>query len=257
MSFSGLDPTGGAGIQADIETCMALGVHCAPVITTLTAQDTRNAVDAQPVDPAMIIAQTRMVLQDMPVGAFKIGLITHSEIAHALHTIFNDYPHIPVIVDPVLKAGGGHSFVENHMISSFREFLLPHTHILLPNTHEARQLAPAADTLEACANELIDQGCEHVLMTGTHANTPGIEHLLFTHHKQLEKFRCERLPGEYHGSGCTLAAAVACYRVHGLSVTPACRAAIAFTVRTLQHAQRLGMGQFIPNRAVLHKMSHT
>lgn len=251
MCFSGLDPTGGAGIQADIETCMALGAHCAPIVTALTAQDTNNAADAESVDATMLIAQARMVLEDMPVGAFKVGLITHADIATALHTLFNDYPHIPVVVDPVLSAGGGHGFTDQTVQASLREFILPHAHLLLPNTNEAKQLAPEADTLEACANELIDLGCSHVLITGTHANTQDIEHQLFGTHQKLQTFDCPRLPGEYHGSGCTLAAAAACYLVHGLDVISACREAINFTMRTLHFAQRLGMGQLIPDRATL------
>lgn len=251
MCFSGLDPTGGAGIQADIETCMALGAHCAPIITALTAQNTTNAADADAVDATMLIAQARMVLEDMSVGAFKVGLITHPDIATALHTIFSDYPHIPVVVDPVLSAGGGHDFTDQTVRDSIREFILPHAHLLLPNTNEAKQLAPEADTLDACASELIDLGCSHVLVTGTHANTQKIVHQLFGAHQKLQAFDCPRLPGEYHGSGCTLAAAVASYLVHGLDLIPACREAINYTLRTLQHAQHLGMGQLIPDRATL------
>lgn len=254
MCFSGLDPTGGAGIQADIETCMALGVHCAPIITALTAQDTTNAADSESVNPAMLIAQARMVLQDMPVNAFKVGLITHSDIALALHTLFNDYPDVPVIVDPVLSAGGGHGFTDESVQASMREFILPHAHLLVPNTNEAKRLAPEADTLEACANELIELGCRHVLITGTHANTQDIEHQLFAAHQKLQSFNCSRLPGDYHGSGCTLASAVACYIVHGLDIVSACRDAINYTLRTLKHAQRLGMGQLIPDRATLQTL---
>jgi hydroxymethylpyrimidine/phosphomethylpyrimidine kinase len=94
-------------------------------------------------------------------------------------------------------------------------------------------------------------------VTGTHANTHNIEHRLFAQHKQLQSFPCKRLAGEYHGSGCTLATAAACYLVHGLEIIPACREAIAFTLKTLKHAQRLGMGQLIPDRALLQPTTLT
>ena len=257
MCFSGLDPTGGAGIQADIETCLTLGVHCASIVTSLTVQDTSNALHSESVNPTTIIAQARAVLEDIPVNVFKVGLITSSAIIQALHTLFTDYPDIPVVVDPVLAAGGGYAFQDPQHIDHLRQFLLPHTSLLTPNTHEAKKLAFEADTLEACGYELLDLGCEHVLITGTHTDTPHIEHHLFGHNQRLQTYRCERLAGQYHGSGCTLTSAIACHLAHGLEITSACREAQAFTHRTLRHAKRVGMGQLIPHRAAQkHTDSH-
>ncbi|MEJ2754974.1 MAG: hydroxymethylpyrimidine/phosphomethylpyrimidine kinase [Gammaproteobacteria bacterium] len=252
MCFSGLDPTGGAGIQADIETCLTLGVHCTPIITALTVQDTRNASHSEAVNPNTLIAQARAVLEDIPVNVFKVGLINSHTVAQALHTLFTDYADIPVIFDPVLSAGGGHPFGNEQLIEQVRTFLLPHTHLLLPNIDEAKKLAPEADTLEACAHELMDSGCEYVLITGTHAHSTKIEHQLYGHNQLMQSFDCERLPNTYHGSGCTLASAVACHLAHGLNITQSCREAQTFTFRTLKHAKRLGMGQLIPHRAAIH-----
>ncbi|HFE37893.1 MAG TPA: hydroxymethylpyrimidine/phosphomethylpyrimidine kinase, partial [Gammaproteobacteria bacterium] len=109
MCFSGNDSTGGAGIQADIETLSGMGCHAAPVITSITVQDTRNVVGYYPLSGPMIVEQARAVLEDMPVVAFKVGMLGSVEVVEAVQVILDDYPNLPVILDPVLAAGGGAS----------------------------------------------------------------------------------------------------------------------------------------------------
>jgi len=249
MCFSGLDSTGGAGIQADIETCLSLGAHCCPIVTAITIQDTINSYEAEAVRSSSIISQARAVLQDIPVKAFKVGLVIDKDTILALHTIFSDYPKVPVIIDPVLRAGGGHELVNEELFPHMRNFLMPHAFLALPNTFEATVLTEGADSLEARGMELLSMGCSYALITGTDAATAEIEHHLFGNHQLIETFQCEPLPHQYHGSGCTLASAVACYIAHGSDIVTACRQGQAFTRKTLKTAQRLGMGQLIPNRA--------
>lgn len=110
MCFSGLDPTGGAGIQADIETLFSVGCHAVPVATALTAQNTQNALSIISTNAALIIHQARAVLEDMPVQCFKIGLVSTIETVEVIHTILKDYEYIPVVLDPVVAAGGGYQF---------------------------------------------------------------------------------------------------------------------------------------------------
>jgi len=151
LCFSGHDPTGGAGIQADIEAITSMGCHPATIITALTVQSTSAFMRYECSDPLLLVEQARAVLEDMPVQAFKLGMLGSVATVEAIHGVLIDYPDIPVVYDPVLSAGAGGELTEDGSIDSIRELLLPQTSILTPNSLEARALAPEADTLAACA----------------------------------------------------------------------------------------------------------
>ncbi len=248
MVFSGNDPSGGAGIQADIEALMSHGCHTAPVVTTLTIQDTQNVVGYTPLDGELIMEQARTVLEDMPVAAFKLGLLTSSEAVQAIHAVLEDYPDIPVIMDPVLASGNGHMLADDDVVESMNELLLPQVTVLTPNSMEARLLAPQADTLDACAMALLERGVEFVLITGSHENTPEVKNTLYANNRILDTFNWERLEGSFHGSGCTLAASIAGLLAQGLEPFSAVHEAQEYTWQSLSEAYRIGMGQQIPNR---------
>lgn len=248
MTFSGLDATGGAGSQADIEALLSTGCHCCPVITALTVQDSCDVKGFSPVVSSLLIEQARAVLEDMPIAAFKIGMIGSVENVEAIHSILTDYPDVPVVLDPVTLAGGGASLSSEAIIEAIVSLLLPQTTLITPNSLEAKTFAPAADNLEACAHELMDMGCEYVLITGSHERTHSVQNRLWGNQHFIADFTCERLPGTFHGSGCTLAAATAGFLAQGFDMTTAVRSAQSYTFNTLKHARRLGMGQLIPQR---------
>lgn len=248
MVFSGLDPTGGAGVQADIEALASHGCHTCPVITTLTAQDTTDVKGIMPVEAELLIQQARAALDDIPVAAFKIGLIGSVENAQAIHTLIEDYPNVPVILDPVLSSGGGTSLADEALCDAIINLLLPLTTLITPNSLEARRLAHGADTLTACAMALLDRGCEFALITGTHEKDDQVINRLYGNHRQLETFKWPRLPGSYHGSGCTLASSVAGLLAQGMEPFSAVHEAQEYTWESLKQGYRIGMGQAIPNR---------
>ncbi|HHL45982.1 MAG TPA: hydroxymethylpyrimidine/phosphomethylpyrimidine kinase, partial [Gammaproteobacteria bacterium] len=192
MAFSGNDPTGGAGILADSEAVASMGCRLAPVITTLTVQDTINVISCLPVESALVVEQARAVLEDMPIRAFKLGMLGSVENVEVVHTLLRDYPDIPVVLDPVLIAGGGAPLANEELQQAMISLLFPLTTLLTPNSHEARLLAPEADSLDACAHELEGYGCEFVLMTGTHESTPMVENILYTNRRRLDSWRWER-----------------------------------------------------------------
>jgi len=256
MTLAGNDPSGGAGIAADIETLISLGCHPAPVITALTVQDTHNVQALLPVDPDRVYAQGQVVLEDMPVAAFKVGVIGSADNAAALYRLFAAWPNIPVILDPVLAAGGGTELASTALIEALQTLLLPLTTVLTPNSVEARRLAPEADTLEACAMALLARGCRYVLITGGHESEPPTEviNTLYGNNRLLETWRWPRLPHEYHGSGCTLASAIAALLAQGHhpyleeSICSAIHGAQQYAWRALQAGYRAGGGQWLPNR---------
>lgn len=248
LVFAGSDPSGGAGIQADIETIASLGCRAAPVITAVTVQDTAGVKQFTAVDPDLVIAQARAVLADMPVAAFKVGMIGSAVNASAIASIVQDYLDIPLVVDPVLASGRGDALADDALADALITLLFPQATLITPNSVEARRLASAGDTLDACAQELLATGCEFVLITGTHENTPAVENRLYGNLRLLESFTWERLPGSFHGSGCTLASACAATLAHGFEMVNAVHEAQEFTWNTLKHALRLGMGQALPDR---------
>jgi hydroxymethylpyrimidine/phosphomethylpyrimidine kinase len=249
LCFSGLDPSGGAGLQADIEALQSIGAHAAVVATTLTAQDTINVKDIFCVPPTLIIEQARMVLEDMTVKAFKIGLIGSIHQAEAIHTIIKEHPEIPVIFDPIIRAGGGAVLAESDLIAAIENLILPYSYVCTPNTQEAKRLAPEADSLDACAHQIMASGAYAVLLTGTHdTTTEEVVNRLWAEEKLLLTCQWPRLPESYHGSGCTLASVLAGYIAHGVDLVTAARQAQEFTYQTLQSARRMGKGQLIPHR---------
>jgi len=248
MILSGLDPTGGAGLQADIESLVSMGCHPAPVATAIVVQDTHDVARVDPLPEDLILEQARAVIEDMQVAAVKFGLLPSREAVEAAHTILTQLGDIPVVLDPVLNSGGGTPLVEEEVVDSMISLLFPRTTVVTPNTREAHKLAREADTLSAAAQELLSYGCDFVLLTGTHDNTPEVINTLYTDMRRVESFYWERLPDEFHGSGCTLASAIAGLLAQGSEVHSAVREAQAYAWTSLRHSRALGRGQRIPDR---------
>ena len=255
LTFAGSDPTTGAGLQADVLTLASLGCHPLSVVTAITVQDTVGVEDFLPLDPIWIADQARAVLEDMPVAAFKLGMLGSVEIAAAIAEIVSDYPDIPLILDPVLASGRGDDLATEELISAIKDLLLPQTTIITPNSVEARRLAldETEDeeedlALDECAERLLDLGCEYVLITGAHEQGALVTNTLYGHSEHIQALSWERLPGSYHGSGCTLASAIAALLSQGMAVDEAVKAAQEFTYEALRSGYRPGMGQHIPDR---------
>ncbi len=247
LSFSGHDPSGGAGVQADIETLISHRCHAVSVITALTEQDTRNVKKLIPQNPEAIVSQANTLLADLSIKAIKIGLIGHHETAAAIHTILKQHPQIPVVLDPVLAAGGGAELSNDRLIAVMVDLLLPCTTVLTPNSVEARKLAGLIG-LDDCGLALLDKGCATVLITGSHEATPSVSNRLYHDHRHWETYTWDRLPFSYHGSGCTLASAIAALIAQGLAPLQAISEAQEYTWNALNAAYQPGAGQHIPNR---------
>jgi len=248
VSFSAHDATGGAGITADIEAISSQGCHACTIVTCLTVQDSVDVSAVIPVDEEIVIESARAVLEDMPVTAFKLGLLGSVEVVEAIHSILFDYQHIPVIFDPVLASGAGTEFANVEIIDAIKTLLLPETDVLTPNLSEAAALMPEADSVSAMASGLIDYGCEHVLLTGAHSDSEKVINRLFHNHREIDNYEWPRLAQTYQGSGSTLAATLSALMALGLDPLSASREAQSFTWQSLKYAHRLGMGRYIPNR---------
>jgi len=254
LSFSANDSSGGAGIQADTLTLASMGCHPLSVITAVTVQDTVGVDDVMALDPGWVADQARAVLEDMPVHVFKIGMLGSVEIIAAIAEIVSDYPDIPIVLDPVFSSGRGDELASEDMISAMCELLLPQTTIITPNSMEARRLAQdeAEDfdelDLGQCGGRILHMGCEYVLITGAHENTHQVTNTLYTASGIVRSDVWQRLTGSYHGSGCTLASAIAATLANGLPVSDGVYEAQEYTWQTLKAGFHLGMGQYLPDR---------
>ncbi|HLO62218.1 MAG TPA: hydroxymethylpyrimidine/phosphomethylpyrimidine kinase [Azonexus sp.] len=253
LVFAASDPSSGAGIQADLLTLASLGCHPLTALTAVTVQDTVGVQSVQPLAAELVEQQARTLLEDMPVAAFKIGVLGSVENVLAVAEIVSDYPEIPLILDPVLASGRGDELSGEEIISAIREMLLPQTTLITPNTPEARRLTESDEdesepSADVCARRLIEMGAQYVLITGTHENTPQVVNTLYGADGVIRHDHWERLAGSYHGSGCTLASAITGCIAGGASVEDAVRDAQDYTWQTLKNGFRAGMGQFIPDR---------
>lgn len=255
LCLSGHDPSGGAGIQADIEVLISHKCHAASVITTLTEQDTHNIKKILPQQVDDFTAQVRTVLADLPVKVIKIGLIGDYRIVLAIHALLKEYPHIPVVLDPILAAGGGALLADQQLCAAIVEHLLPQTYIATPNSLEARRLAQLED-LNASGLALLAHGCQNVLITGAHEDSQVVHNQLFQKDQPEQTFTWNRLPGHYHGSGCTLATSIAALIAHGLDIFVAVNEAQEYTWNALNTAYQTGAGQLIPNRLFWVESEH-
>jgi len=247
LTFAASDPTGGAGLQADVLTIAAMGCHPLSVLTGFTAQDTRGVHAMHALDSRHVTEQARTLLADVRVDAFKLGVLGSAANAAAVAAVLADFPDVPVVCDPVLASGRGDPLADEAAIAALRERILPQSTVVTPNGIEARRLAGEAD-LAACARRLLSMGCEYVLVTGGHEDSREVINTLYDGGGTVREDRWPRLPHAYHGSGCTLASALSAALASGASVPEAARDAQEFTWQSLSAAFAAGAGQLIPNR---------
>jgi hydroxymethylpyrimidine/phosphomethylpyrimidine kinase len=240
LTFAASDPTGGAGLQADVLTLAALGCHPLSVATAVTVQDTHGVARVAALEAQLVAEQAARLLAELAVAAFKIGVVASAANAQAIAAVLAAHPRVPVVLDPVLASGRGDALADAATRDALREALVPRATVLTPNTLEARALGGVA----AC----LARGCRYVLVTGTHAETPEVVNTLHSAQGVEREDRWPRLPGSYHGSGCTLAAAIAARLAHGDPVPAAVRAAQDYTWRALERGFRPAGGQYLPVR---------
>jgi hydroxymethylpyrimidine/phosphomethylpyrimidine kinase len=260
LTFAATDPSSGAGLQADILALASIGCHPLSVVTGVTVQDTVGVESVMALDADWVNDQARIILEDVQIAAFKLGLLGSVENIAVIAEIVADYPDVPLIIDPILTSGRGDELAGEEMQAAMCELLFPQATLITPNSLEARRLAFYQDSdeiqhtsLDESAIRLLEMGAEYVLITGTHERTNDVVNSLFGSNSSgasglIKAYHWERLVGSYHGSGCTLTSAIAACLAHGLSMEEAIQEAQEYTWQTLKNGFRPGMGQLIPDR---------
>ena len=249
LVFAGLDPSGGAGIQADIQAIGAAGVHPLPLVTALTVQDNQHVHAVHPVDPAILREQVRVLVgQGTRIDAVKIGIVGSAAnaqaIAEALDLLRERAPDLPVVLDPVLASGHGDLLTKGDAVlalAPLRRFAT----LVTPNLPEARALC-GTDDVDLQARQLMNDS-PNVLIKGGHGAGDTVVNRWFCG-QHRRSWSWARLPGDYHGSGCTLASAIAARLAQRLPMEDAIDAAQQYTQRSLEHAFAIAEGQRIPDR---------
>lgn len=250
LVLAGLDPSGGAGLAADISAINAQGAHALPVLTVLTVQDNNRVHAVTPLPAAQVLAQARALLAAIPIHAIKCGIIGSLENAQAIAALIREVrrqqPDLPFVLDPVLASGHGDKLAADDPCAIVYT-LLPLASIILPNLPEAARLCPQAQNAEQQAVQLQTMGCPQVLLKGGHGNGKEVINTWY-HPAGEESWEWPRLAGEFHGSGCTLAASLAAQLALGHSMRNALAAAQEYTQRSLARAYAIAPGQLMPGR---------
>lgn len=244
LVIAGSDSSGGAGIQADIKTITALGGYATTAITALTAQNTKGVREVLPVAPVFIEAQMTAVLEDIGADAIKTGMLATKGVVLAVAANIPD--NLPLVVDPVMVATSGEGLLERGAISALKEKLIPKATILTPNIPEAEiltgQKIETEEDMKAAGEALIGAGAKAVLIKGGHQDGDEILDLLVTSKGAFE-FRHKRIKStNTHGTGCTLASAIALGLASGLDIKKAVEMGIDYVLQAIANAPDFGAG---------------
>jgi len=250
LVFAGLDPSGGAGIQADIQAISDAGAHPLPIITALTVQDNQRVHAVHPIATSILVDQVNaLIARGTTIDAIKIGivgsLVNAEAIADAITTLRKSNPTLPVVLDPVLASGHGDVLTKGDAVQALAPLRRLAT-MIVPNLPEARTLCDGEDQLALQAQRLLLESL-HVMIKGGHGEGDEIINTWF-HENRKREWRWPRLSGDYHGSGCTLASAIASRLAQGISMEVALDAAQNYTQHSLANAYAIAAGQQIPNR---------
>ena len=250
LVIGGNDPLGGAGLCADIQALARLGCHAAPIITAVTCQTTCGVRGFSAVTPDLVGEQIACVLEELPVASVKTGMLASPAVVASTVAALSRYPDIPLVVDPVLASNRGDALSEHSLIDALANQLAPRARVLTPNLPELQALiANRGRGAMNAATLSTDIGVD-LLVTGSHDTTTEkvVNRLYRSDEQPVVDWQWERLPGEYHGSGCTLASALAAGLAHGLDLVDAATQAQDFTWQALSQSHVSGQCQHIPNR---------
>ncbi|RJF99576.1 bifunctional hydroxymethylpyrimidine kinase/phosphomethylpyrimidine kinase [Noviherbaspirillum saxi] len=250
LVFAGSDPSSGAGVQADIQAIAALGAHPLSVITALTVQDNDRVYQVQAVSAQLVQRQAQVLIEKIDVAAVKIGIVGNranaEAIAETIKLLRERKPDLHVVLDPVLASGHGDTLSQDNPLQAMA-MLLPLATIITPNLPEAEVLCGGERRIEAQADKLLFQ-CPNVLIKGGHGQEPDVVNRWYSHGGQ-HTWTWPRLNGHFHGSGCTLASAIAALLALGKPMSEALESAQAYCQHALISSYAIADGQRIPDRS--------
>lgn len=253
LVFSGVDPSGGAGMQADIQAIAALGAHPLSVVTALTVQDNDHVFAVHPVSALLLRQQAQALINKIEIAAIKIGIIANRANAEVIAAIVQELrqrrPDLPVVFDPVLASGHGDALAVDDALQILAPLIGMAT-LITPNLPEAAALCGGDRRAETQAENLLGRGCRHVLIKGGHGSENGKVVNQWFARDQSRSWSWPRLKGTFHGSGCTLASAIAALLASGKTMEQAIDLGQSYCQKALERSYAIAQGQRIPDRIV-------
>jgi hydroxymethylpyrimidine/phosphomethylpyrimidine kinase len=248
LTIAGTDPSGGAGIQADLKTFAALGCYGMSVITALVAQNTRGVRAIHSVPPEFVKEQLLAVLEDIQPDAIKIGMVHSVELVNVIAEVLAGYPDIPVVFDPVMIATSGHRLIEEDTITAIVEKLFPISKLITPNMDEAALLARipvnTLDDMYEAAAHIMDMKPQALLLKGGHLQSEKLTSMLVDASGLIKEYYSNKIQTiNMHGSGCTLSSAIASFLARGFSLTDAVTEAQDYVHGAILHAADVVCGK--------------
>lgn len=245
LTIAGSDPSGGAGLQADLKTFHRFGVYGEAVVTLITVQNTRGVTRVSPLDPELVTAQIQAVLEDIPPRAAKVGALGSREIVEAVAREAARFS-FPLVVDPVMISKHGARLIDENAARALIEKLIPRTFLLTPNLDEAAALTGLVvedrDGMARAAEKLASFGAANVLVKGGHLKGDALD-LLYLNDGKIREFTTPRIETRHtHGSGCTYSAAVTAELAKGTPLADAVARAKTFITEAIRTAPGLGAG---------------
>ena len=249
LTIAGSDSGGGAGIQADLKTFAAHRVHGLSALAALTAQHTRGVTAVHVPEVAFLRAQVEACFDDFDVRVVKLGMLATASVIDTVASLLDAHPGVPVVLDPVMVATSGAKLLADEALEALRSRLLPRATIATPNLPEAELLLDASiDSVGAmrdAAQALRSRGAQAVLLKGGHLQAEGDVVDVFVDGTGAHEIRHPRLALEAHGTGCTLASAIAARIALGDDVRSACIAASDYVHRALRGGYRPGRSDIV------------
>ena len=244
LLFSGLDPSGAAGISADIETINQFGLNPLPIVTSLTAQNTQRVESTDVVKDSLLEKQFNLLDEDISFNTVKIGLLGSVSQIKTISRLIGEKNTLNVVVDPILISGTQENMSSIKMVGVMKKYLFPKCTILTPNLEELNLLSPGLSEKEAVSS----LNCPWVLVTTSDSSKIDIEHRLYNKSSLIRRFNYKKLPDKFHGSGCTLSSAISALLAKGIAIEEACDQGLAYTYQCLLNAKKLGKMQYHPIR---------
>lgn len=270
LTFGCADATAGGGIQSDVLTIASMGCHPLSVVCAVAVRDTRGLEELLALDADTVVAQARAILEDIPVQAFRVGMVGSVENIAAIAEVLSDYPELPLVLEPALFHLDGNEELSEDFAGALVELLLPMSTVLVLGPHDVERMLVAFDEggdaddglhdededapirpgpdIARDVQRLIGFGAAHVLLTGAGEPGPTVVNMLFGSGGRIRSDAWERLGGHYLGARATLASAVAAALAHGMDMPEACREAQEFVWQALSSGYRIGMGLAVPDR---------
>lgn len=245
LSIAGSDPSGGAGIQADLKTFQKLGAHGMAIPAALTVQNSRGVSGTYPIPPQAMSRQIGALLSDIRPDAVKTGMLLTKQAVNAAAKAAAAYRIRNLVVDPVIRSSSGRMLLAPDAVRAMKKELFPRALVITPNLPEAEALTGmrimTGEDMDFAAGKLMDMGPKYVLIKGGHRTGPAIDTLYGG--KTVLSFSTERQKGEFHGTGCVLSAAIAVFIGEGYPVEKAVEKAKGFVEKMLKKAKPVGKGR--------------